>query len=204
MFPRIFLPALLALFAFGFQTRGETPQTPPPVATGVNTQPELFDVSLGFNYLRVENAFAKNMYGFDLCLFLNLNSWLAFGGDFMGAWGQEDHVFFGRTLTFDESRTVYAGGVRVNIWHKNRVKVFAEALAGGAHGHVSTQFFGVTRSSSADGFAAVVGGGAEWKFARRFSWRILEADYVPAEFNSHWENDFRVATGLSYSFGSGW
>src|SRR5438309_1189126 len=117
MFPRIFV-ALLALFASASQTPGETPQAPPPpppVATGANVQPELFDVSLGFNYLRVENAFAKNMYGFDLSLFLNLKSWLAFGGEFIGAWGQEDHLFFGRTLTFDESRAVYAAGVRVKV-----------------------------------------------------------------------------------------
>ena len=209
MFPRTVFFAVVLFFsvaeARAQSTQSQQPQRYEPAGTNAPPpQPDLFEASIGFTYLRADDALAKNMYGGDISLFANLYPWLAVGGEFIGAYGQEDHLFFRRTLTFDESRLVYAGGVRVNVWQNEQFKVFVEALAGGAYGHVSTLFFNTDRSASANGFAAVLGAGEEWKFTRRLAWRIIEADYIPAHFNGQWENDFRVSTGLSFSFGRGW
>jgi len=199
----------LAVLLFAPETRAQSraPQPPPPeerIPVAANAQPDLFEASVGFTYLRADDALVKNMYGGDVSLFANLNSWIAVGAEFIGAYGQENRKFFFRSTSVEESRFVYVGGVRINVWRTGNLKVFAEVLGGGAHGHASALIFGIDRSASADGFAAVLGAGAEWKFTRRLAWRIVETDYIPAHFNGQWENDWRVSTGLSFSFGTGW
>ena len=208
MFPRVFLSVVAILLLSFTKAHGQSAQPQKYEPAGLNTpppQPDLFEASIGFTYFRANDALARNMYGADVSLFANLTSWLALGGEFIGAYGQENHQFnfFFRPVNVEESRFVYVAGPRITVWKNDKWKVFAEALGGGAHGHV-VFLIGVDRSASADGFAAVLGGGAEWKFSRRLSWRVLEADYIPAQFNGQWESDFRVSTGLSYSFGSSW
>ena len=207
MFPR-FVFALIAISFLGFaEAYAQSQQLQKYETAGLNVpppQPDIFEASIGFTYVRADDALAKNMYGGDVSLFLSLNSWLAFGGEFIGSYGEENHVIFRRNTTFDENRLFYVFGARVNVWQKDNFKVFAEALAGGAHGRVSALVFGIDRHASADGFAAVLGAGTEWKFSQRLAWRIIEADYIPARFNGQWENDFRVSTGLSFFFGKGW
>jgi hypothetical protein len=204
MFPRLLVIGVLLLGLGQAGAQSRQPQKYEPAGLNVPPpQPDIFEASIGFSYVRADDALAKNEYGGDVSLFANLNSWLALGGEVIGAYGRENHKFFFNT-SVDESRIFYAGGVRVNVWRPSNFKVFAEALVGGAHGHVSALIFGIDRSASADGFAAVIGAGAEWKFARRFAWRIVETDYIPARLGGQWENDWRVSTGLSFYFGSGW
>jgi len=206
MFPR-FVIALIVVSVFCFadaraqsQAQGYQPaglNVPPP-------QPDIFEISIGFDYLRADEALAKNMYGGDVSLFANINSWLSLGGEFIGNYGEENHLVFRRNTTFDEDRLFYVAGARINVWQRDNFKIYGEALCGGAHGRISALIFGVDRHVSADGFAAVFGGGAEWKFGPHLAWRIIETDYIPAHFNGQWENDWRVSTGLSFSFGTGW
>ena len=208
MFPRLIL-AFVAYSFFAFaqaRAQSQQPQKYEPAGLRVPPpQPDLFEVSLGFDYLRATSAIAKNQYGGDASLFGNLNSWLAVGAEFIGTYGSENHqYFFRQSADFGESRFVYVAGPRVNVWQTDKWKVFVEALGGGAHGHVSALIFGVDRSASADGFASVIGAGAEWKFSPRLAWRIVETDYVTAHFNGEWEHDWRVSTGLSFFFGKGW
>jgi hypothetical protein len=211
MFPRFIFPVVVIIFfaatdagaqsAQPRQTREYQPaglDVPPP-------EPDIFEASLGFDFLRCTSALAKNEYGGDASLFANLNSWLAVGAEFIGTYGSETHQFsFNHSTRIDESRLVYVAGPRINVWQTDKWKVFVEALGGGAHGRVSALIFGVDRSASADGFAAVIGAGAEWKFSRRIAWRVFETDYIPAHFNGQWEHDWRISTGVSFYFGSGW
>jgi len=208
MFPRFVVVGVL-LFSFA-EARAQSAQSQSPQKyepAGLNApapQPDIFEASIGFTYLRADDALAKNMYGADVSLFLNVNSWLAVGGEFIGSYGEENHLVFRRNTTFDEDRLFYVAGVRISVWQRDNLKVFAEVLGGGAHGRASALIFGVDRHVSADGYAAVLGAGTEWKFSRRLAWRIIEADYIPAHFNGQWENDFRLSSGLSFSFGAGW
>src|SRR6266446_999385 len=119
VFPRIALPVAVALFIFAPQMRGQTPQTrpaQPPTAAGADLQPDLFEASIGFTYLRADDALAKNMYGGDVSLFANLNSWIAVGAEFIGAYGRENRKVFIFNTSVEESRFVYAAGARINVW----------------------------------------------------------------------------------------
>ena len=208
MFPRFLVAVVVVLFLSFAEERAQSapPQKYEPAGLNVPPpQPDLFEISIGFDYLRADDALARNMYGGDVSLFANINSWLAVGGEFIGGYGEQNHVIFRRTTTtFDENRLFYVGGARINVWRRDNFKIYGEALGGGAHGRVSALIFGIDRHASADGFAAVLGAGAEWKFTRRLAWRILETDYIPAHFNGQWENNFRVSTGLTFSLGTGW
>src|SRR5216684_1739234 len=83
-----FILALLAVSLFGAaELRAQKYEpaglnVPPP-------QPDLFEVSLGFNYIYLDNQFpeTKNLYGVDASAFINATSWLAAGVDFMTDFG---------------------------------------------------------------------------------------------------------------------
>jgi hypothetical protein len=206
LFPRLLVIGVLLLGLGEARAQSQPPpqRYQPPGPNLPPPQPDLFEASIGFSYLYADKALAKNMYGGDVSLFLNLLSWLSVGGQFIGEYGEKDHFVFNRNTTFDEDRLFYVAGPRVNVWNRDNLKVFVEGMAGGAHGRVSASIFGVDRHASADGFAALVGAGAEWKFSRRLAWRIIETDYIPAHLGGEWENDWRVSTGVSFMFGAGW
>lgn len=212
MFPRIAVAAVL-LLTFGFaraEAQSRQPQEPQKYQpVGVEPVPppdkDIFDVSLGFDYLHVDEAFAKNEYGGDFSLFANVTSWLALGGEFIAVYGEQDQAISRtRTVTFDEDRLFYVFGPRINVWQNDQFKIFVEAMGGGGHGHISALIFGLSRHASANGYAFLLGGGVEWKFNPHMALRMVEADYLPAHFNGQQENDFRVSTGISFFFGKGW
>jgi hypothetical protein len=170
-------------------------------------QSDLFEVSLGFNYIYLGDAYpeTRNLYGGEASLFVNATSWLAVGGEFMADFGSHSiPYFFRRTLDVDSTRDVYVFGPRVTVWHNPRFRVFVEALAGGVHAEakISTQSpFSFSRTARADGFATALGAGFDWRFTRHLSWRIAQADYLGTDLSSQWQTDFRASTSIVYSFG---
>lgn len=180
------------------------PAAPPPL-TPSRVQPDLFEVSVGFDYLRVADDIVKNMYGFDVSAFANITSWLALGGEFIADFGStSESRVFGRAADISEDRLIYVFGPRLTVWQNPDFRVFAEALAGGASAQieVTTRFSRFSATDSVDGFAAAFGAGAEWRFAPHWSWRIVEANFVPIHAAGEWEDDWRVSTGITYGFGS--
>lgn len=171
-------------------------------------QSDLFEASLGFNYLYLDNQFPEthNLYGVDASLFVNANSWLALGGDFMADFGSHTlpNYFYG-DVDVDSSRYIYVFGPRFTVWRNPKFKAFVEGLAGGVHAKADftlhSRYTAPSASASADAFAMAVGGGFDWRITNHLSWRILQADYVGTELGSDWQNNFRASTGLVYSFG---
>jgi hypothetical protein len=205
VFPRIVVPLLAISFISAAEVRAQKSEpaglnVPPP-------QPDLFEVSLGFNYIYLDDQFpeTKNLYGVEASAFINATSWLAAGGEFMADFGSHSiPAFFGRTIDVDSQRYVYVFGPRFTVWHNPRFRVFVEALAGGVHAEakVSTQSpFSFSRTARADGFATALGAGFDWRFTPHLSWRIAQADYLGTDLSSQWQSDFRASTSIVYSFG---
>jgi len=212
MFPRL-LVAIVLIVVFGFsQAHAQTQQPQKYEPAGLNApppQPDLFDVSVGFNYIYLDNQFpeTKNLYGVEASAFINITSWLAAGGDFMANFGEhsvQPRFFFGN-VDVDSRRYIYVFGPRFTVWHNPQFRIFAEALAGGVHAEAEVSFqagaVSVSRSASEDALAVAVGAGFDWRFSRHFSWRVIQADYLPTNLGSQWQNNFRASTGLVYSFG---
>ncbi|HEV2045007.1 MAG TPA: outer membrane beta-barrel protein [Chthoniobacterales bacterium] len=169
----------------------------------MSAQPDLFEVSLGYNYIRVTNDVIKDFHGFDLSAFVNVNSWLALGGEFMAGYSTNSaRLNFFQTVD-SEDRYIYVFGPRLSYWPTKKLRLFGEALAGAAHADadVSSNFGRFTQTASADAFALALGGGTDWCFTRHWSWRILEANYLPTHFHNQWQDKWRLSTGIVYTFG---
>jgi hypothetical protein len=210
MFPR-FLVVIALLLSFA-EARAQSAQSQPQryQPAGLDappTQPDLFEASLGFNYIYLSDAYpeTRNLYGLEASLFVNATSWLAAGGEFMADFGSHSiPYFFGRTLDIDSTRVVYVFGPRVTVWHDPKFRVFLEALGGGVHAaaKVSTQSpFAFSRTATADGFATALGAGFDWRLAPHLSWRVVQADYLGTDLSGQWQTDFRASTSIVYSFG---
>jgi hypothetical protein len=170
--------------------------------------PDLFEVSLGFNYIYLSDQFpeTKNLYGLDASAFVNATAWLAVGGDFMANWGSHSvPVFFRNTVDIDSTRYVYVFGPRVTVWQNPKFKVFVEGLVGGVHAEATftaTRFaFSNSQTVSANGFATALGAGFDWRLTPHLSWRVVQADYLGTDLSSQWQTDFRASTSIVYSFG---
>ena len=168
-------------------------------------QPEFqpFEISLGFNYLYLNDADpeTESLYGGEVSAFWNLNSWLGLGGEFMADFGTDTGSTNFNNYDVDSERLIYVFGPRITVWHNEQVRLFVEALAGGVHAEAELSVPGFSRTAHADGFAAAVGLGFDWKITPNISWRVIQADYVPTELDSDWQHDVRLSTGLVFLFG---
>jgi Outer membrane protein beta-barrel domain len=169
-----------------------------------DTDFDRFEVSIGYNYLHLHDADPEpeHLHGVDLSGFVNLNSWLAIGGDFMADFGNVTRSsIFGGSFDVDSQRYIYVFGPKVTVWRNSQFRVFLEALAGGVHARAEASAGSFSQTASADGFAAAGGIGADWRFSEHFSWRMIQADYIPTDLEGDWQHNFRVSTGFVYSFG---
>jgi Outer membrane protein beta-barrel domain len=201
MFPRsLILVAIVFCLTLG-RSYGQKDLSPAPLT---RAEPDLFEVSAGFNYIYLDNQFpeTKNLYGVDASLFVNATSWLGVGGDFMADFGSHSvGTFFGQRVDVDSQRYVYVFGPRVTIWRNPQFRVFAEGLAGGVHAEAQASLGTRSQGASDDGFAAAVGAGFDWRLTEHLSWRVVQADYLPTHLGSDWQNNFRASTGIVYLFG---
>jgi len=167
-FSKIFPRIVVALVAVSFFGAAEIrAQKYEPAGMSVrSSEPDLVELSLGYNYILLGNAYpeTQNLHGLDASVFVNATSWLALGADFMANFGSHTlpNFFYG-DVDVDSRRFVYVFGPRITVWHNSQFRVFAEALAGGVHAEADvtahSRFFGSpTRSASADAFAAAAGG----------------------------------------------
>jgi hypothetical protein len=79
---------------------------------------------------------------------------------------------------------------------------FGEFQIGGSH--LSTKFerAGATEKSSEDAYSWLLGGGADWNFARHWSGR-LNANLLRTHFASSGQSRFRLVLGVVYTFAGG-
>lgn len=211
--------AFLFIVTFGFsetalaQTQpAATPAwTPPPEKSEYVPRTELFDVALSYNYINCpDQEDVKDLHGFDTNLFLNVTSWLAFGGDFMAGFGNNTSRDFANIEVVDVNRFVYMGGPRLSLHPRERVRFFLQALFGGAYDETRTKVtgpnrFGVIRDSSEGTWAFDASIGVDWRLADQLSWRLLQIGYLGTNFSStssnDWQDNWRVSTGVVWSFG---
>jgi outer membrane protein with beta-barrel domain len=199
----LILATVVSCLVFG-QAHAQKDLSPQPIR---EPQSDLFEVSVGFNYIHLDDQFpeTKHLYGVSASAFVNATSWLAVGGEFMADFGSRSiPTISGRATDVDSQRYIYVFGPRVTVWHNPRFRLFTEALAGGVHAEAklsSAQFPFISQTASADAFAAAFGGGFDWRLTNHLSWRILQADYVGTDLGSQWQNNFRASTGIVYSFG---
>jgi hypothetical protein len=148
-------------------------------AQGLSDKVEIFG---GYSYLRLDSSPQVNLNGWEASGQYKITNWFGAVADFSGDYGSP--------LGVSSSLHTFLFGPQVS-WHA-RVSPFAHVLIGGAHFSAD--------GGSTTSFASAIGGGIDTRLTDRFSWRIIQGDYLITRFGSQTQNNARVSTGIVVRF----
>ena len=163
------------------------PQPEPKFFYG-NNDDYRFQLGVGYTYVHFRSTpFNANLNGFHPSLVYYLNDWFAVEGNMVAAFGTK---VFGATSKY----LLYTGGGRI-AWRdpKRKYEPWMHALVGGLH------MIPQTAAGGKNGFAFQAGGGVDFRFNSRLSFRA-EADYVQSHLYSETQNSFQVGGGAVIHF----
>jgi hypothetical protein len=187
LFPELAPPAAPAAFP---APKPALPNAPAPPQTGALNEPTYrWELAAGFEYVHFQSGpFDANLFGFHTAAAYNINDYFALEGSLVSAFG-------GDVLGGEQARFVmYTGGGRFG-WklERRRWAPWVHALVGGVR--VNPQ----TANESKNGFALQAGGGADFRFNPRMSFRG-EVDYIHTMLYSSSQNNFQVGAGVVFHF----
>ena len=162
------------------------PAPPPPLGNFGNR----WDLAAGYEFVHFSSApFSASLSGLHTSMAYSLNDWFALEGSIVAAFGGD---IFGPGET--AKYALLTGGGRI-YWNREprRWSPWAHVLVGVAH--VNPQ----VADSSRNGFAFQAGGGADYFFNPRLSFRG-EADYVLTRLYSGNQNNFQIGVGFVLHF----
>ena len=184
-------PASPAGFGFsGFSPNPALPNAPAPRQSSSSSEIAYrWDLAVGYEYIHFDSApFSANLHGIHTDLTYNVNDWFGLEGSLISAFGSD--VFAGEMSKY----VLYTVGGRINAGStRHRLVPWGHILVGGAH--LNPQ----VAHESKNGFALQLGGGADWRFHERLSFRG-EADYVRTQLYSSSQNNFQIGIGAVLHF----
>jgi hypothetical protein len=146
-------------------------------------------LATGYEFVHFESkAFSANLSGIHTALAYSINDWFALEGSIVAAFGGD--VFGGEMTKF----AMFTGGGRIQ-WDRapHRWSPWAHVLVGGVH--LNPQLANVSKNA----FALQAGGGVDWAFNPRLSFRG-EADYVHTQLYSDSQNNYQAGVGVVLHF----
>jgi hypothetical protein len=147
-----------------------------------------WQLSLGVAWFRFQSSpFTSNTIGVKTTVTYFLNEWLGVEGSFTGAFASAPTGFKN-----DAKLALYGGGPKV-AWRQRRWEPWLHAIFGGAHENPQTA------AGSRSSYSIMAGGGADYRWNPRISFRA-EADYVRTGFFSQSQNNVQVAGGIVFHF----
>jgi hypothetical protein len=152
-------------------------------ALPARAQEEKVEVFGGYSYLHLHTNPSTNLNGWEIAGQYKFRDWLGGVADVSGHYGSFSGGAGASTYT-------YLFGPQISF--PARVSPFGHLLLGGAH--LGAGGFG---NSS---FSLALGGGFDTTVSRKFSWRIVQADYLLTQFGGGSQNNVRVSTGVIYRF----
>jgi opacity protein-like surface antigen len=168
-----------------------------------------FDLFAGYSYVRANPGVSPtlpsfNMNGGEASLAYNSNSWLSGVVDFAGY--STSRLLDTEPASFKSDMFTYLFGPRLSYRRLGRFTPFAQTLFGIAH---TGPFPGAYVDGKQTYFAMTLGGGVDYRLSRRFSVRVLQADYLLTHFKEFdslgptlkgTQNNVRLSTGLAFHF----
>jgi hypothetical protein len=103
--------------------------------------------------------------------------------------------------TFDIDANIHqlVGGVELkDNSRETKVKPFAHVMAGFSHARADVENIATSFEQSDSGFAAVVGGGIDFKLSDRVDLRAIQFDYNPTRSGGETGHNFRVGIGIIF------
>lgn len=146
-----------------------------------------WQLSLGFAWFRFRSSvFDANNFGVKSTVTYFLNEWLGVEGSVTAGFGPS----IGQN---NPARIlVYGGGPKI-AWRQKRWEPWVHGIFGGAHEQPQTA------AGSRNSYSIMVGGGGDYRWNPRLSFRA-EADYVRTGFFSQSQNNLQIAGGIVFHF----
>jgi hypothetical protein len=146
-----------------------------------------FQLGLGANWIRFRSSiFNASAVGILTSLTYYTNDWFAIEGNVSTGFAptifQNEHV---KVL-------VYGAGPKI-AWRQKRWEPWLHAIIGGAHEQPQTA------AGGRNAFALQAGGGVDYRYNPRVSFR-LQGDYVRTSFFSQSQNNFQLSGGIVFHF----
>jgi outer membrane protein with beta-barrel domain len=164
-----------------------------------------FEVSGTYSYIRANAANSDggyNLNGGSASFAYNFNDRFALVAD------GGIYRFGGLPSGLDSTMYTYLFGPRftfrkLRFRKLSRLTPFTQVLLGG--GRLNASASGI--SAGENGFSMAIGGGLDFPIRRRFSIRLIQAEYLLTRFDrvtgeSATQNDVRISAGLVFRFGS--
>jgi hypothetical protein len=154
----------------------------------------------GYSLLHNEGA---NANGWEASGAYNFNRWIGVKADVSGHYRGDSNDL----LRFSVHHHFFTVGPQYS-WRSKHATLFGHTLFGLANEDSYERVFfprppGIPQAFEAgtNSFATIVGGGGDWNFGKRLSWRVAQIDYVQNSAFSRHENHLRVSSGLVFLFG---
>jgi hypothetical protein len=146
-----------------------------------------FQLGLGANWIRFRSSiFNASAVGILTSLTYYTNDWFAIEGNVSTGFAptifQNEHV----------KVIVYGAGPKI-AWRQKRWEPWLHAIVGGAHEAPQTA------AGGRNAFAVQAGGGVDYRYNPRVSFR-LQGDYVRTSFFSQSQNNFQLSGGIVFHF----
>ena len=149
-----------------------------------------YDIYAGFSHDRVDIDGREGFNGVEGAITGNLSRYFGLKGDY--SFHRKD--FNGSTVDLH----TLVGGVEIkDNAPETKVKPFAHALVGFQHARFRAN--DVTGFTDTDnGFAAVLGGGLDFRVSPRVDFRAIQFDYNPTHFSANTQHNFRIGVGIIF------
>ena len=151
-----------------------------------------YDLYAGFSHDRVDFGGSSSREGFN-------------GVEAAATWNpsryfglKADYSFHRKNFSGDKvDLDTLVGGVEIKDNAKEtKVKPFAHAMVGFQNALFSPS--GSRFTSSENGFAAVLGGGLDFRISPRVDFRAIQLDYNPTHFEGATQHNFRAGVGIIF------
>ena len=146
-----------------------------------------WEVGLGFSFLRFQSSvYNASAVGINTSVVYFTNEWFGIEGNVSAVYAP--------TIYVNEHVKIatYGGGPKI-AWRKQQWEPWLHGIFGGAH--AQPQASGSSRNS----YVVKVGGGADYRWNPRISFRA-EGDYVRTGFFNQSQNNFQVGGGFVFHF----
>jgi hypothetical protein len=162
------------------------PAAPEPKSVPIGRDESSWQLGIGFAFTRFRSSiYNASAAGVNTSLTHFTNDWFAIEGNLNST--------FAPTILLNEHIKLIVYGVGPKIaWRQRNVEPWLHVLVGGIHALPKT-------AGSKNGFAAQLGGGADFRWLPRLGLR-LEADYVASRLFNQTQNNLQLAAGFVFYF----
>ncbi len=151
---------------------------------------EPWQIGLGFQYQHHDAFQGFHVIGYNADLTRYVNEWFGVEGTVALGFGSTSG-----TPTLDAKSLFFGGGPHISIYNSARFEPFVHVLAGWER----LRFTETAKLGVNSAVAFYGGGGVDYKFGGRASWRV-QGDFIGSHFGNSINKNYSFGTGFIFNF----